>query len=276
MKNNDIFCVETITSKTNLTIVKIAKLLDKKYRKEESLFICSGVKLLEEAFKFNARIKYVIVNNDVTFEEKVIEIIKKIQGSKASILCVSESVFLKLTDEKAPQGIVFVCEYFSEKHNFSTIVKNCNSNEKVLVLESLRDPGNLGTIIRNAAAFGVDRLVLSSDCADIYSPKVVRAAMGAVFKLKIDVVSDLKSTLVGMKDVGYNLLGAALEKDSLLLGEYSLKSNDAVIIGNEGHGISSAVLELCDNTLLIPMCDNTESLNAAMAATIIMWELYKI
>ena len=132
MKNNDIFCVETITSKTNSTIVKIAKLLDKKYRKEESLFICSGVKLLEEAFKFNARIKYVIVNNDVTFEEKVIEIIKKIQGSKASILCVSESVFLKLTDEKAPQGIVFVCEYFSEKHKFSTIVKNCNSNEKVL------------------------------------------------------------------------------------------------------------------------------------------------
>ena len=276
MKNNDIFCVETITSKTNSTIVKIAKLLDKKYRKEESLFVCNGVKLIEEAFKFNARIKYIVLNNDVVFEEKVIDIIKKIKALGTSILCVSENVFLKLTDEKAPQGVIFVCEYFSEKHTFSTIAKNCDSGEKVLVLESLRDPGNLGTIIRNAAAFGVDRLVLSSDCADIYSPKVVRAAMGAVFKLKIDVVSDLKATLLGMKNGGYNLLGAALEKDSLLLGEYSLKPSDAVIIGNEGHGISSDVLSLCDNTLLIPMCDNTESLNAAMAATIIMWELHKI
>ncbi len=275
MRNNEIFGTEIITSKANSTIVKIGKLNDKKYRKQEKMFLCDGIKLFEEAVNFGAKIIYIILNNEAVFDEKIIEVIKEKQAEGVQILCISVPVFAKLTEEKAPQGIITVCQYLELNHTFSTNVKNIKSNEKIMLFESVRDPGNIGTIIRNSAAFGINRLVFSADCADIYSSKVIRSAMGAIFKVKIDIVEDFKESILTLKRSGYNILGAALEKDSLILGKYSLNANDAVIIGNEGRGISKQTLEICDNTLLIPMQDNTESLNAAMATAIIMWELYK-
>ena len=273
--NNHIFNVSEITSKANSTIVKIGKLDNKKYRNEEKLFVCNGVKLFIEAAKFNAKIKYIILNNTINFDEEIVQLIKNKQDCGASVLCVSENVFNKLSDEQAPQGIITVCEYFEEKHTFSTNVKNVNLDEKVMLFESIRDPGNVGTIIRNSAAFGIDRLIFSSDCADIYSSKVIRAAMGAVFKVKIDIVDDIEGTILSLKNNGKRVLGAALKHNSLVLGKDELSTHDAVIIGNEGHGLSEKVLSLCDNTLFIPMCENTESLNAAIATAIIMWEFSK-
>ena len=99
--------------------------------------------------------------------------------------------------------------------------------------------------------------------------------MGAIFKVNCEIVDDLFTKIEDMKKSGYNILGAALKKDSLVLGNYKFSNNDAVVIGNEGKGLSNKILDICDNTLLVPMQDNTESLNAAMAATIIMWEMYK-
>jgi TrmH family RNA methyltransferase len=275
MKNNEIFNTEIITSKSNSTIVKIGKLNEKKYRKQEKKFLCDGIKLLEEAINFDVKIAFLVLNNDTIFNEKVTDLIKKIQLDGTQILCVSDAVFMKLTEEKAPQGVIAVCEFIEDKHEFSTSVKNAKLEEKIMLFESVRDPGNIGTIIRTAAAFGIDKLILSSDCADIYSSKVIRSAMGAIFKVKINIVEDFKTSISILKDCGYSILGAALDKNSLILGNNKVSLNDAIIIGNEGKGISKETLELCDNTLLIPMQDNTESLNAAMAATIIMWELYK-
>jgi len=273
--NDNIFGVVEITSKTNSTIVKIGKLTSKKYRNEEKLFLCNGIKLFIEAFNFGAIIRYVVLKNSVVFENDIVEKIKKLQESGTTILCVSDMVFDKLTDEQAPQGIISVCEYFKEKHTFSTIVKNVCDDEKIMIFESIRDPGNVGTIIRNAAAFGINRLIFTSDCADVYSSKVIRAAMGAVFKVKIDIINDVKETINFLKGKNRKIYGAALQKDSLVLGKHILSSQDVIIIGNEGHGLSSKILDLCDNTLFIPMCENTESLNAAMATAIIMWEISK-
>ena len=179
-----------------------------------------------------------------------------------------------MTEENAPQGIITVCE-FLENHSYNFLAQNVCNDEKIVILESLRDPGNVGAIIRNAAAFGIDRLIFSSDCADIYSLKVIRAAMGAVFKVRIDIVDDFKGAIKSIKNCGKKVLGAALNQDSLVLGKYELNTQDAVIIGNEGHGLSEETLELCDNTLFIPMNENTESLNAAIATAIIMWEFSK-
>ena len=259
MKNNELFNTEVIISKSNSTIVKIGKLIDKKYRKLEKMFLCDGIKLLEEAVAFNAKIIYVVLNNNVIFDQKIIDLIKKLQSQGIQILCVSDIVFMKLTEEKSPQGIITVCEFLEEKHTFSANVKNVKVGEKIMFFESVRDPGNIGTIIRNSAAFGIDRLIFSSDCADIYSSKVIRSAMGAIFKVKINVVEDLKTSILNIKNSGYNILGAALDKYSLILGKYKLSAKDAVIIGNEGKGISKETLNLCDNTLLIPMQNNTES-----------------
>lgn len=272
--NNLIFNVTEITSKTNSTIVKIGKLDNKKYRNEEKLFVCNGIKLFNEAVNFNAKIKYIILNNETVFDDLVIKSIKLQQDKGVTILCVSDGVFDKLSDEQAPQGIITVCEFMENNHTFFSL-KNEYFDGKIMLFESIRDPGNVGTIIRNSAAFGIDRLIFSSDCADIYSSKVIRAAMGAVFKAKIDIVDDLCGAIQILKNNGKRVLGAALKNDSLVLGKDELSTHDVVIIGNEGHGLSEKVLSLCDDTLFIPMCENTESLNAAIATAIIMWEFSK-
>ncbi len=273
--NSDIFGVTEITSKTNSTIVKINKLENKKYRSIEKLFVCNGIKLFLEAISFNAEIKYIILNNKVEFDVEIVNKIKAQQEMGVSILCVSDIVFDKLTEEQAPQGIITVCSYFEDKHTFSANAENQYFESKIMLFESIRDPGNVGTIIRNAAAFGIERLIFSSDCADIYSSKVIRAAMGAVFKVKIDVVENINDVILKLKENGKRILGAALKTDSLVLGKDELSTQDVVIIGNEGHGLSSEIMSLCDNTLFIPMCENTESLNAAIATAIIMWEFSK-
>ncbi len=272
---NEIFNVETITSKANSTIVKIAKLSNKKHRNEENLFVCDGKKLLIEAINFGAKIKYIILKNDINLENDIIEKILRCQKDGTIILCVNEQVFSKLTDENAPQGIITVCEFLREKHRHLTNVENTIPNEKIFILESVRDPGNIGTIVRNAAAFGIDRLIFSSDCADIYSSKVIRAAMGAIFKIKIDIVDDLITTINNLKADGRRVLGATLGKNSLILGKIELISNDVFVVGNEGHGLSKEVINASNETIFIPMCENTESLNAAIASSIFMWELYK-
>jgi TrmH family RNA methyltransferase len=274
--NNEIFNVDLITSKSNSTIVKIGKLETKKYRYEEQLFVCNGIKLFLEAAKYGAKIRYIVLKNSADFEEKIIKEIKAEKLKGADIICVSDEVFEKLSEENSPQGIICVCQFMENMHTFSTTVKNVNQDERVIILESIRDPGNLGTIIRNAVAFGFDKIILSSDCADIYSSKVIRSAMGATFKIKIDIVSNIVMSIIDLRTSGYNVLGAALIENSKILGEYQISPKDIFVIGNEGHGLSSQVIEACDDTVYIPMCDNTESLNAGMAAGIIMWEQSKL
>lgn len=273
--NNLIFNVPLITGKTNSTIVKIGKLQNKKYRNEEKLFICDGIKLFLEADKFDAVIKYIIIDNNAKLNQEICEIIKKYKGKGTSILCVETDAFKKLTTESAPQGIITVCEYYFTKYSFVDAASCKNNITKIMMLESVRDPGNLGTILRNAVAFGIDNLILSSDCVDIYSPKVVRSSMGAIFKLNITVVDDLLDTIANFKKAGRRVIGTALGRDSLVLSKDQIYKSDVFILGNEGHGLSEETIKNCSDTLFIPICENTESLNVSIAAAILMWEISK-
>ena len=271
--NSQIFNVECITSKTNSTVVKIGKLTNKKYRKEEKLFVLNGIKLFSEAYNFGAEIAYIVLNENTDFSQDLINKISILKGKGTHILCVSDAVFSKLTEENAPQGIITVCRYL-DIHNFACSKVCLNKCETVVALESVRDPGNMGAILRNAAAFGVDRIVMSSDCADIYSSKVLRATMGAIFKVKIDVSADFENALESIKNSGRRVIATTLGENSMRLGECEINKSDVFVIGNEGHGISENVISLSDETMFIPMCENTESLNAAIASAIIMWEMY--
>lgn len=271
--NSKIFGVELITGRSNSTIAKISKLENKKSRNEEKLFCLDGVKLFLEAYKFGAEIEYLIVKDDARLDEDVIAKIMSLK-ERTRLICVSEAVFSKLTEENAPQGIITVCKYL-KNHRFTGAVNGCDEKEKIMVFESVRDPGNIGAIIRNAAAFGVDRLILSSDCADVYSQKVLRATMGAIFKVKIDIVTDLKSTLKSLKNSGRRVISTTLRNNSLKLGKDAIFPQDVFIIGNEGHGVSEETIEFSNETLFIPMRENTESLNASVAAAVLMWEQYK-
>ena len=273
--NSQIFNVECITSKANSTIVKIAKLLNKKSRKEEQLFTLDGVKLFMEAYKFGAKIKCVILNENSVFDEDLVEKLKQLQRNNVQILCVAEHVFSKLTEENAPQGIITVCEFLNNL-KFSSVLENLKKDEKIMAFEAIRDPGNIGTILRNAAAFGIDRIIFSSDCADMYSQKVIRASMGAIFKLNITVTDDLCRTLVELKNKQRRIIATTLKENSLQLRKDQITGSDVFVVGNEGHVVSEELISVSDESLFIPMCTNTESLNAAIAAAILMWELYNL
>ena len=144
--------------------------------------------------------------------------------------------------------------------------------ERALSLYSLRDPGNLGAVIRSAAAFGVEHIILSADSADIYNPKTVRAAMGTMFGIKISIVEDFASFINASRQAGRSVYAAELSDGAKSVKDIDLGRDDIFIIGNEGHGIPSEISALCTASVYIPISDGVESLNASVAAAVFMWE----
>ncbi|MBO5040851.1 MAG: RNA methyltransferase [Clostridia bacterium] len=260
-----------ITSRSNPLIIETASLKEKKYRERSSLFIFEGVKLFDEAVKRGVEIVRVFAT------EKMTEYCKN-SAFKGEIITVSDSVYEKLSNEKAPEGIICVAKYIDKSHNMNKIYNKEefeNSEKRVIILSSLRDPGNLGTVIRSASAFGVDEIIMSSDCADIYNPKTVRAAMGTLFSQSVSYVDDLASTVKEMNAGGYITLAAVLDDNAKALNDVKIGKKTAFIIGNEGHGIAPDVIESASGTVYIPMAEGVESLNAAIAASVFMWQAYK-
>ena len=149
-----------------------------------------------------------------------------------------------------------------------------NGQERVLLLESVRDPQNVGAIIRAAAAFSVDRIVMSRDCADIYNQKAVRASMGALFSMKIDRVDSVSDAICALRGGGRRVFAAALDREAQRLGDLGILPGDCVVIGNEGHGLTKEVIDASTGSVYIPMSDGVESLNAATAAAVLCWEFF--
>ncbi len=264
-----------ISSKNNPLVVRLAKLKDKKYRRAESLFRFDGIKLFEEAVSSGAPIRYVLLAEGACEKYKA-TVEARVVGAR--LLVLSDDVFAKMTDELSPEGIITVCSFLSNLRaceDYGDIAEKAHLGT-VLMLESVRDAGNLGTIIRSARAFGIGTLIISSDCADMYNPKTVRAAMGALFAQNTVVVESVASAVEALRENGSRVYAAALQRDAKRLGSFELRLGDAIVVGNEGHGLSAEVIEACDECLFIPMQSGSESLNASIAASICMWELYKI
>ena len=150
-----------------------------------------------------------------------------------------------------------------------------SADQNVLILDGIRDPGNVGTILRTAAAFGCDTVILSSDCAEVYNPKTVRAGMGAVFRQKTVTVTDLAGTVRGLINDGKKVYCATLDETSVNLLALPQKENRCFVIGNEGNGIRTEIIKASSGSVIIPMQPGAESLNAAAAATVLLWEQYK-
>ena len=190
---------------------------------------------------------------------------------------MSAEVFTKLTEEKSPEGVLTVAEMLGELHSSSTaecIIETLGDKSRILVTESLRDPGNLGTVIRSCYALGIDKLVMTADCADIYNPKTVRAAMGAIFRLPTCRVEngELSACISALRESGRRVFATALSEGALEIGSLRLCRGDCFVIGNEGHGLSEGVIDACTAPVIIPMREGAESLNASAAAAICIWE----
>ena len=272
---------EVVTSRQNPTVKLVCSLLDKKARRAERAFRFDGIKLFSEAVACRIAIVCVIMSDKA--DKKITDAVDSAVASGAihadAVTTVSEQLFERISEECSPEGIITVAEWIEDIHASYGSLDNYSvaPNEKLLVAEALRDPGNLGTVIRSCAALGIDRLIVSDDCADIYNPKTIRAAMGGLFRLRIDrVATELLPDAVGLlRQSGRRVFAAALRKDALRVGEIEMAGGDCFVIGNEGHGLSDAVIDACDACAIIPMTENSESLNAAAAAAICIWETVK-
>ena len=245
--------MERITSRRNDRIIHLKKLgSDRAYRRQCGEFICDGTKLLREAIDHGAQITAVLTSFGIP------EGIQEGTG----IFEVPGELLDYVSPLKTAQDVVFSCRIPGEELP--------SAGDGIIILERIQDPGNVGTVIRTANAFGIGSVVLTGDCADLYNPKTVRATMGAVFRQRVRETG--LDGLKAMKDSGIRILGAALGESSRDIREVSLK-NTAVAVGSEGSGLSEELLSLCDERIIIPMAPECESLNAAVAASVIMWEM---
>ncbi|MBQ8742597.1 MAG: RNA methyltransferase [Clostridia bacterium] len=255
----------TISSRNNRLIVDSAKLHDKKYRDQSSLFFFEGRKLLSEAIASSVDIVRVFLT------EKNADMADLLPDSTEKYIVTNE-VYAKLTEEKSPEGVFSVAKHLDSLHIFATIYKGANS-DRCLAAVSLRDPGNLGTLMRTSAALGLDCLIISSDCADIYSPKTVRASMGAVFRLRTLRTDSVCETLASLPACGITPMAACLSSRAATLGISALPNNVCFVVGNEGHGLDTEVISSCaGGEIIIPMAEGAESLNVSVAASILLWE----
>jgi TrmH family RNA methyltransferase len=254
-----------ITSRNNPAVIAASKLKDKKYRDEARLYITEGKKLFEEALCFSAPIDKIFVT------EKIIKLYPVLE-QREDVYLVPESVFEKLSTERSPEGIICVIRYDESLHKRASIPEVEGSK---FILCSVRDPGNVGTVIRSCAAFGTDTLIISSDCADIYNPKTVRASMGAVFRQKILISDDLSLTIDRLQESGTKVYAAMLDEKAVPLDRIKTDEDFCFAVGNEGNGIPENISKRCLGSVIIPMEPNTESLNASIAASVLLWENYK-
>lgn len=285
-----------ISSKDNEIVKEIRKLKEKKYRKDK--FIVEGIKMLEEAINENASIDLIVIRDGMDLSNLISNVIPKnnidsgmkskniIDAiSKIKSITVTEKVFDTLTDVVSPQGVLAVINkrgiinQATENNNASEIgdkiketenVKIDTTADYILALDGIQDPGNLGTIIRTVDSANLKQIIVSKNTVDAYSPKVIRSTMGAIYRVHIIEVENLEVTLKDLQKGGFKVVVTSLDTKNSI---YDISYNKSiVVIGNEANGVSKEVQELADERVKIPMLGKTESLNAAVATGIMIYE----
>lgn len=257
--------MQTISSKENRIIKEAASLFEKKYRDELGLFLLEGPNIVKEAMEEGGRVRFIFTLAGSSSEE-VQEIAALAEEKNLAVYELSSEAFAKVTQTNSPQDIVAVMEKRQmTEDEFFKLVQNGN----VVVLDRLQDPGNVGTIIRTAEALGFKGLAVIKGTADVYQPKVVRAAAGSMLRFPIIFFEDEDTLTAVFKNHGKKLYTTAMQAKSVY--DADIKENSCIVIGNEGNGVSKKLLENSE-TLSIPMEGKTESLNAAISASIIMYE----
>lgn len=255
--------MQIISSKDNEIVKNIKKLKDKKFRDLNNEFIIEGIKIINEAINEEAKIKKIVVCEecvqDGTLDQKLLYEI-----AKYDCIYVTKNVFSTLTEVKNPQGILAVIE---KKNTEADIDLEADF---IVALDDLQDPGNLGTILRTLDSANIKQVIVSKGTADPYNPKVVRSTMGAIFRVKVIECENLVNTLKFLKENKFKIQATSLQTENSI---YSVDYNKKVlIIGNEANGVSEEVFNLADEKIKIPMLGKTESLNAAVATSIIVYE----
>lgn len=255
--------MQVISSKDNEFIKHIKKLKDKKYRDLNKEFIVEGIKLIKEAIEEKAEIKQIVIcdncqNTDIIPKELMYEI------AKYECIYVTENIFKTISDVNTPQGILAII-------GRNTAETEIDYTQDIIVaLDDIQDPGNLGTILRTVDSIGLNQILVSKGTADSYNQKVVRSTMGAIFRVKIIECENLEKTLKEIKKHKYELVITSLQTENSI---YNVNYNKKVIvIGNEANGVEQKIQDMADIKVKIPMLGKTESLNAAISTGIVLYE----
>lgn len=238
-----------ITSLNNPTIKEISKLKNKKYRDLTNTYLVEGNHLVEEAYKNNLLTKIILLEDTTCNYD-----IEKIY--------VTKEVMKKLTELDTPNKIIGIV-----KENTPLPIGN-----KILILDNIQDPGNLGTIIRSSVAFDIDTIVLSPNTVDTYNPKVIRSTQGMIFYTNI-ITLKLKEFIDEIKTKNYTIFGTNV-RNGKNIKEITLPEKFALVLGNEGQGVSKEIESLCDDNIYIKMSSKCESLNVSVATSILLYEVY--
>ena len=259
---------EIILSKKNSNIKYAHKLLNSSsFRKSEKLFIIEGIRICTDVV--NSGVEIVSVFYTKKCYNKFQEIVNKIISISSSAFLVDDSVINYISDTKSPQGIVCICRKvkFVDYESFK-------NEKKILILENIQDPSNLGSIFRTCDALNIENVILSKDSCDIYNLKALRASMGATFRLNIHIPENITEIIKKLKSYNFKLYATVPSEEAINISDLEFSNEKiAAIFGNEGNGISKGTLELCDKKITIPMNPDSESLNVSVAVGIILWHI---
>jgi len=252
----EVMWMELIQSAKNPRVVAWRSLKDRKGRLEQSAFLVEGSRMVREALESSFTVKTILLREDYPLSDKLPE--------GCPVFRLSEHVFQSVCDTRTPQGIAAVLSLQSRPAD----------GNRLLALDGVQDPGNVGTMIRTADAAGFTGVLFSPDCADLFSPKVLRSTMGSIFRMGFSFPDSLPDALEELKKKGFSVLSSQLDGEPFF-ERTQVADSFVLIIGNEGNGISDPVKQAATHRLRLPMAGGAESLNAAVAAGIMMYDLVR-
>lgn len=261
--------MEIITSRDNSKIKFAAKLLKSKaLRDENMLFIAEGLRICYDAAQAGNIVKVTFITQDLLDKHPIKT--GYILDRADDVYLIEDHVMAKISDTKTAQGIVCICAIpFVNGDGIESMDKSC----KVLALENISDPGNMGTMVRTAEALGMSAVVLVGDCADVFSPKAVRSTMGSVVRMPIYRYESSKEFIDICRQKNLSVWAAVVTGDAELLSQTDMSKANVLFVGNEGNGLLSQTIDECEHKVTIDMSGRAESLNASASASILIWEM---
>ena len=261
---------EIITSKENPAVKHAARLLKSaKFRRQEEAFLAEGVRLSRDAAYSGVRILRMFYTEEALERyPKDVELLRE-KAERAFLL--SQQLAGGLSATVTPQGIFCVCAMLDK----TDCLDKMDASGQLLGLEDIQDPSNLGTVLRSAEALGIGGVILTRGCCDVYSPKVLRGSMGAVFRLPMALVETMPPAVNAMEQKGFVTMAAVPDREAEPITQVRFSSPSIVLVGNEGNGLKPETIRACQRRVTIPMLGRAESLNASVAASLLMWEMMR-
>lgn len=259
-----------ITSRKNELVKDFLHLsLSAAYRRETQKFVVEGARLCADAASSSLEVVSLLYTSHAG--EKYSNYLDRIRKTSVDEYLISPSVAQCLSDTKNPQGVFCICTMPEEDASFPRV----ENATHLLMLENMQDPANMGAVFRTAEALGIGGVVLGGSCCDVFSPKVLRASMGAVFRLPLYSCGDAPKAVTRLNEAGFTTLAAVPDSSALPVTSLNLSHLAVAVIGNEGNGLTQETQKTCSLRVTIPMQGRAESLNAAASAAILMWEMMR-